>query len=149
MKIALASRSAPDWGQLVDVIATGTLDQSDNTLRGYTKVLDKILPYSSQDHVFYSFFFEMNLEYIFEIVKRTNLTVSSCEDTVGIEKGFMSGSVRQWYDAIKIFCRAGVNAQYQSVLRAFFTAVIIYLENEGVRFQLTKTELTDKTFHVQ
>ncbi len=144
MKLALASRSQPDWQQLASVIPTETLDKGDGSLRGYRKLLEELIPKSSSNHVWYSFYVVLNIETLLEIATKTDLIISSNE-TNFMETGFISGTVAQWTDGIKLFCQQDVNEK----LRLFFTAITVFLESEGIRLPISKTELTDRTFHVQ
>lgn len=142
MNIALASRTIPDWDSLAKEIPANVLDKGERTLRAYFQVLEA-MNQESRKHVFYSFFFMMEDCFALEISTRTDLTMS-IGDTSGITSmGFLSGSIYQFEQAIKLFC----NSNHPKELRAFFNTIMFLLERDGVKFVTgEKLELRDGTF---
>jgi hypothetical protein len=96
-------------------------------------------------HFHFAFYFELPLEAVTEILCYTNLKISRDQKDNDDDCGVMSGSIDDYLNSARIFCRKDVDRAY----RAFFNAVLTIIEAAGVTLPFSKVDLGDKTYAVK
>lgn len=96
-------------------------------------------------HFHFAFYFELPPDALTEILCYTELRFSRDDKDNNTDCGIMSGTLAQFYQAARVFCRKEVDRMY----RGFFNAVLNYLEQAGVTLPFSKVDLGDHTYAVK
>jgi hypothetical protein len=143
VKLELASSSYANWPGLMKVLDPSVLDKGSKDLRAYASVVDEWFgtPSHESEHIFISFYFELDQLTTLLVASETDIKVTF---DIGTRElfGLMSGTLKQWNDAVKKCCTEEQNMY----VRGFMNGVYLYLEQLGLRFPYSKLELKDRTF---
>lgn len=99
----------------------------------------------AERHFHLTFYFELPIDALTEILCYSRLTISRDEKDDNNDCGIMSGSLADYFHAATIFCR------YESdrAFRGFFNAILNIIEQVGVTLPFSKVDLGDKTYAVK